>query len=51
MDLIVRIEPVGERVLERSGIDTTRSSTSLENQTVSTNAQRVRKLPLRTRLR
>lgn len=26
----MRIEPVGERVLERSGIDTTRSSTSLQ---------------------
>ena len=29
IDLIVRIDPVGERVLERSGMDTARSSTSL----------------------
>ena len=32
MDWMVRIEPVGERVLERSGIDTARSSTSLHIQ-------------------
>ncbi len=30
MDLMVRIDPVGERVLERSGMETARSSTSLE---------------------